>query len=82
LDDPQARKVSLSGDFNEWNTASHAMKSDGNGRWQKILMLPPGDYEYKFLVDGQWRTDPGNPNQCVNAYGTFNHVLHVPRSPV
>jgi len=46
-------------------------------KWQKVMMLPPGQYEYKFLVDGQWRTDPNNPRQCTNCYGTNNNILHV-----
>jgi len=77
IGDDQAHKVAVIGDFNEWSHASHPMKSDGNGLWQKIMMLPPGKYEYKFLVDGQWRTDPNNPDQCANCYGTFNNILHV-----
>jgi 5'-AMP-activated protein kinase regulatory beta subunit len=77
IDAEQAHKVAVTGDFNEWNHASHPMKSDGNGLWQKIMMLPPGQYEYKFLVDGQWRTDPNNPNQRLNGFGTFNNVLRV-----
>lgn len=77
IGDDQAHEVAVVGDFNMWDRASHPMKSDGNGLWQKIMMLPPGQYEYKFLVDGQWRTDPNNPNQCTNCYGTFNNILHV-----
>lgn len=77
IGDDQAHEVAVIGDFNEWNQASHPMKSDGNGLWQKIMMLPPGQYEYKFLVDGQWRTDPNNPNQCTNRFGTLNNILQV-----
>jgi 5'-AMP-activated protein kinase regulatory beta subunit len=77
IDDPQAREVAVVGDFNTWDRASHPMKKDDNGLWRKIMMLPPGQYEYKFLVDGQWRTDPSNPRQCTNCYGTHNNILHV-----
>jgi 5'-AMP-activated protein kinase regulatory beta subunit len=56
------------------------MKKNGHGKWQKIMMLPPGQYEYKFLVDGQWRTDPGNADKCPNRFGTYNNVLHVQAS--
>jgi 5'-AMP-activated protein kinase regulatory beta subunit len=77
IDAPQAREVAVVGDFNTWDRASHPMKNDGNGQWQKVMMLPPGQYEYKFLVDGQWRTDPNNPRQCTNCYGTNNNILHV-----
>ena len=77
LVNPQAREVSVAGEFNGWNPATHPMKSNGNGNWQKIMMLPPGQYEYKFLVDGQWRNDPSNPDRTPNCYGTYNDILKV-----
>ena len=29
--------------------------------WQLPVALAPGNYEYKFIVDGDWITDPANP---------------------
>ena len=29
-----------------------------NGVWKKTTLLYPGEYEYKFMVDGRWCTDP------------------------
>lgn len=77
FNDPQARNVAVCGDFNAWQTSSHPMKRNGEGLWQKIMMLPPGEYEYKFIVDGDWRIDPDNPQQCANRFGTLNHRLRV-----
>jgi 1,4-alpha-glucan branching enzyme len=77
IGDKEANEVAVVGDFNTWDRASHPMKSDGNGLWQKVMLLPPGQYEYKFIVDGQWRIDTNNPNRCPNCYGTFNNILHV-----
>lgn len=54
------------GDFNEWNVNTHPMKKNKRGVWEKAVMLPPGRYEYKFLVDGQWRNDPKNCDYCLN----------------
>ncbi len=76
-DDSQAREVTVSGDFNAWNQSSHPMKKNSDGCWQKIMMLPPGNYEYKFVVDGQWRIDPHNLRQCSNCFGTSNNILQV-----
>jgi 5'-AMP-activated protein kinase regulatory beta subunit len=76
-DDSQARAVAVLGDFNNWHESSHRMKRDEKGRWQKIMILPPGDYEYKFIVDGQWQTDPHNPHKCANSFGSFNNILRV-----
>lgn len=75
--DDRAHDVAVTGDFNRWDCTSHPMKHDGSGIWQKIMLLPPGQYEYKFVVNGQWRTDPDNPNQCPNCFGTYNNVLQV-----
>jgi len=77
FDDQQAREIAVAGDFNQWNTSSHLMKPNGSGHWQKIMTLPAGQYEYKFLVDGEWVTDPNNPHQRINRFGTFNNVLRI-----
>ena len=77
---PKARKVILMGDFNKWNAKTHPMKGDEDGVWEKIVMLPPGRYEYKFLVDGQWWTDPKNEQTCYNCFGTQNSVIVIRRT--
>ena len=73
----EAREVFLSGEFNNWNPKSHPMKNDGNGRWSRAVMIPPGKYEYKFCADGQWIEDPRNAQTCPNNFGTYNSVLNL-----
>ena len=65
------------GDFNSWNPKKHPMKSDGNGIWTKAVMLFPGNYEYKFLVDGEWKEDPENDRKCANCFGTYNSIFNL-----
>jgi len=77
LTDQGAHNVNLVGDFNEWNQKSHPMKKDAVGTWKKTTLLEPGLYEYKFLVDGEWKEDPLNPNRCRNRFGTFNCIVQV-----
>lgn len=77
LEAAMANKVVLTGDFNNWNLKSHPMKNDGNGMWSKAVMLSPGQYEYKFLIDGNWREDPRNEQTCPNCFGTRNSVLNL-----
>jgi 1,4-alpha-glucan branching enzyme len=77
LDAPDAEEVDLVGDFNQWNPKMHPMKQQYDGTWSKILMLPPGRYEYKFLVDGEWQEDPENGLMITNCFGTRNSVLIV-----
>lgn len=74
---PDASNVSVAGDFNAWDATCHSLKKKNNGQWEKSLNLPPGAYQYKFVVDGQWRLDPGNDQACDNEFGTRNNVLVV-----
>lgn len=72
-----ASEVVLVGDFNYWNLKKHPMKMNEHGVWEKAVLIPPGRYEYKFLVDGHWKEDPQNNQRCSNCYGTYNNVLTV-----
>jgi len=72
-----AKEVILMGDFNNWNPKKHPMKKDGDGKWTKAVILPPGQYEYKFLVDGQWKEDPQSGRICPNKFGTYNNVFNL-----
>ena len=53
------------------------MKKGNAGVWRKTVMLFPGRYEYRFLVDGQWINDLQNPETCLNCFGTLNNVVTV-----
>jgi hypothetical protein len=53
------------------------MQQNGNGKWIKILMLPPGTYEYKFFVDGCWENDPKNDKVRPNSFGTQNNLIQI-----
>jgi 1,4-alpha-glucan branching enzyme len=77
LEAPDAREVAVGGDFNQWNANTHSMTKDKSGAWKKTVMLPPGRFEYKFLVDGQWQNDPKNKEICPNCFGTQNNILVI-----
>ncbi|MFP4160108.1 MAG: glycogen-binding domain-containing protein [Desulfobacterales bacterium] len=77
LDAPEAREVSIGGDFNRWEPQKHMFSKNPSGVWEKTLMLDPGRYEYKFMVDGMWCMDPLCPGSCDNAFGSRNSVIEV-----
>ena len=77
LENADANEVFLIGDFNKWNPKSHPMKSDENGAWVRNMIIPPGEYEYKFIVDGQWKEDPQNEQLSLNCFGTYNNIINV-----
>jgi len=74
---PGASKVVVTGDFSAWDQNKVRMKKDKKGVWKAGVNLRPGRYEYKFLVDGQWWTDPTNANATSNSYGSINSVKEV-----
>lgn len=73
-----ARNVLLSGSFISWSPNTLEMKREGNS-WVYTVYLPPGKHLYKFIVDGSWIIDPGNPVWEENAEGTGNSVLWIKR---
>lgn len=74
---PMAKKVSLVGSFNNWNTKGTSAKKDAQGNWLIKVNLKPGRYEYKFLVDGNWINDPSNRAMTTNSFGTQNNILEI-----
>lgn len=40
-------------------------------------MLAPGAYEYRFVVDGEWVTDPRSKETVANPFGGHNTILRV-----
>ncbi len=77
LDRPDASEVSVAGSFNEWDPEADPLTKGDNGIWRATLELEPGTYEYKFVVDGEWVTDPENPETVPDPYGGENSVLTV-----
>lgn len=47
-----------------------------NNLYTASLLLPPGRYEYRFIVDGKW-CNGGCKEQVSNPFGTMNNVLVV-----
>ncbi len=76
---PDARTVAVAGSFNRWDTASHPLSGpDRSGRWTATLRLPPGRYEYLFVINGDtWVLDPGTAF-VENGLGERNSIVTVP----
>jgi len=74
---PTATAVSVAGTFNKWHPTSKSMLRSKNGHWLKEAVLPPGNYEYCLVVDGQWMPDPLARETVPNPFGGSNSVLKV-----
>jgi 1,4-alpha-glucan branching enzyme len=74
---PEAGEVFLAGDFNDWKSEDCRMRRFKDGSWKKKMKLSPGSYQYRFMVDGEWLTDPANPERQRNEFGSENSVITV-----
>jgi len=74
---PGAADVYVAGEFNDWEAQKDKLEEVEDGLFRITLELLPGTYEYKFVVDGSWMEDPGNPNSVPDPYGGANSVLTV-----
>jgi len=74
---PTAGRVSLAGDFNNWDTKAAPMHKGPDGVWHLGVALKPGRYEYRFFADEVWCDDPAAPQKAKNYVGTQNCVRMV-----
>jgi len=74
---PAAAAVAVAGSFNDWRPEATPMIFLGDGRWVKELVLAPGVYEYRLVVDGQWMPDPQASETAANPFGEPNSILKV-----
>lgn len=73
---PNAKKVALAGTFNNWDKNANIMEKKISGFFEIILPLPPGKYQYKFVIDDNtWKEDPNNPAKADDGFGGFNSVF-------
>jgi hypothetical protein len=71
-------KVFVAGTFNDWDPQAHPLRYNPKGSvFETAFFIARGRHEYKFVVDGNWRTDPGNGQAVANAYGSLNSVIEV-----
>jgi len=76
-----ARRVSVVGDFNNWNPNATVMtRSSDGGLWSVIVSLAPGRHVYGYMVnDSLFTLDPQKPTVRDPDFGTNASVLMVGR---
>ena len=74
---PEANDVFLTGEFNKWSPVKKKMKKNEKGEWLTRVILPEGDHQYKFIVNGEWINDPGATKFVDNGMGGTNGVKVV-----
>lgn len=71
-----AKVVALAGSFNNWEQSRTLFAKEG-GEWVCRINLTPGKYAYKFIVDGNWMTDPANSVSEDDGQGNTNSIVIV-----
>jgi 1,4-alpha-glucan branching enzyme len=77
---PLSHVVCLAGSFNDWSTSATPLARDKSGKWSVTLSLLPGSYEYRFVVDGEWKNDQQPVPSVQNPFGSWNCVIVVASS--
>lgn len=70
-----AQKVELAGDFKDWQPLEMRKRKDG--LYVTEVPLAKGSYQYKFIVDGKWQSDPDNSQYVINRFGSANSVAAI-----
>ncbi|KAJ3395101.1 hypothetical protein HDU92_006186 [Lobulomyces angularis] len=83
LDTPRsenANKVFVVGDFNNWSATSSPM-TKVNNKWTATINLDTSkNYQYKFIIDGQWTVD-SRAAQINDGKGNINNLLNATTFP-
>ena len=81
------KKVSLSGNFNNWSEI--AMKRNSMGIFFYVLSVDTDSdalerelYRYKFVVDGVWQHDPKNPYRVEDQMGGYYSLFYLDEKPI
>ena len=71
----KAKEVFLTGSFAKWSTQFIMIETQQN-HFEISLNLPQGEYEYKYIVDGESKVDKSQP-LISNKKGEENNYLLV-----
>jgi 1,4-alpha-glucan branching enzyme len=76
---PEAQKVNISGDFNDWDQELTRMKRLRNGDFTITLELEKGkEYHFRYLIDGKrWENDWFADKYLPNPFGGDDSVVIV-----
>ncbi len=79
--DQPAKSVDVAGSFNGWSpTANPMVNKPGTNQWTLTLPLQPGEYTFKYVINGQeWLNAPGLPLQADGNGNTNSVLLVLPR---
>jgi 1,4-alpha-glucan branching enzyme len=75
--DPAKPKISVVGNFNDWNPVAHQMVKRANNTRSVTVSLPANQrYVFRYYTaDGTWFNDDAADGYEQNEYGTENCII-------
>jgi 1,4-alpha-glucan branching enzyme len=74
---PHAKNVYVAGEFTNWIAKAVPLHRKRDGTWFTQVLLKPGRYQYKLVVDDQWQNDPAAVETVPDGFGGTNDVVEV-----
>ncbi len=74
----EPESVLVAGSFTGWEGQAVELPLQADGTYFAEVRVPPGDHEYKLIVDGEWIPDPANPRVQEGGYGNSLLTVEVP----
>ncbi len=69
-------EVFVAGDFNGWEPNKKLNDRNNDGNYKGVMLLDrQKQFEYKFVINGQWSVDPDCEEWVPNAMGSLNSIL-------
>ena len=75
----EVKKVLICGSFDNWQNKYALVPSigaDGSKNWFQDMWLDKKKYQYKYLVDDEWRCDPAS-TICIVDGGNINNEIDL-----
>ena len=66
--------VQVAGSWNQWRPRDLDLVAEDT--WMLSLSIPPGTFQYKYIIDGVWIHDPSK-KWLQDAEGNINNVIKV-----
>ncbi|MCK5113769.1 MAG: isoamylase early set domain-containing protein [Phycisphaerae bacterium] len=76
---PDAKRVSIAGDFNDWKPDDLKMQPVGKGHWGCKMSLPAGEYRFRYCADGEWFADYAACGLEPGSFGMDSLLVVAPK---
>lgn len=74
---PEAKCISIVGDFNNWNPENDFLEKGSKGIWRLQKRLLKGTYRYNYIIDGKWEVDYYNQHSASDGKDGLSSMIII-----